>query len=147
VLLLKLAHILLAVIALGGSLTFPLWRQHAERAPAQLAFTLRGIRWVDRRVVIPAYALQLVTGLWLAVAGGIPLTAGWLIASIALYAFATAVGIVVLGPAGRRQLALIASGAIATPEYARLDRRTRTWELVAVASIVGILGLMVLKPF
>jgi len=98
-------------------------------------------------VVIPAYALQLATGLWLAVAGGIPLTAGWLIASIALYIFATALGIAVLGPAGRRQLALIASGAVATPEYARLDRLTRTWELVAVASIVGILGLMVLKPF
>lgn len=145
--LLKLAHVLLALIALGGSLTFPIWRRRAMGAPDQVAFTLRGIRWIDRRVVIPAYALQLVTGLALAVAGGIPLSAGWLVASLALYAFATAVGIAVLGPAGRRQLALIESGAIGTPEYARLDRRTRSAEMAAVASIVAIAGLMVLKPF
>ena len=146
-LLLRLAHILLAVVALGGSLTFPIWRRRAERSPDQLAFTLRGIRWIDRRVVIPAYFLQLVTGVVLAGGGGIPLTAGWLVASIALYLGATAIGIAVLGPAGRRQLALIDSGATATAEYGRLDRLTRRAELVAVGAIVAIAGLMVLKPF
>lgn len=146
-LLLKAAHVLLAVIALGGSLTFPIWRRRAELAPDQLAFTLRGIRWIDRRVVIPAYALQLVTGVALALAGGIPLTAGWLVASVALYAGAMAIGIAVLGPAGRRQLALVDSGDTATAEYRRLDRLTRRAELVAVAAVVAIAGLMVLKPF
>ena len=146
-LLLRAAHVLLGVIALGGSLTFPIWRRRAELAPDQLAFTLRTIRWIDRRVVIPAYALQLVTGVALALAGGIPLTAGWLVASVALYLGATAIGLAVLGPAGRRQLALIDGGATATAEYGRLDRLTLRAELVAVGAIVAIFGLMVLKPF
>ena len=76
--LLRLVHILLGIVALGGSITFPIWRARAEASPGQLAFTVRTIRWIDRQIVIPAYALQLVTGIVLALGGGIPLTTGWI---------------------------------------------------------------------
>jgi uncharacterized membrane protein len=145
--LLKLVHVLLAIIALGGSLTFPIWRRRARSAPEEGAFTLRTIRWIDRRIVIPAYALQLVTGIALAIGGGIPLTTGWIALSLALYLFATVIGIAVLGPAGRRQLALLTAGANGTAEYARLAATTSAAETAAVLSIVAIAALMVLKPF
>jgi uncharacterized membrane protein len=145
--LLKLVHVLLAIIALGGSLTFPIWRRRARSAPVAAAFTLRTIRWIDRRIVIPAYALQLVTGIALAIGGGIPLTTGWIALSLALYLFATVIGIAVLGPAGRRQLALLTAGANGTAEYTRLAVTTSAAETAAVLSIVAIAALMVLKPF
>jgi uncharacterized membrane protein len=147
VVLLKLAHVLLAIVALGGSLTFPVWRRRAEASPEQLAFTIRSIRWMDSRIVIPAYALLALTGVALAVAGAIPLTAGWLVLSIALYALATVIGLFVLGPTGKRQLALLASGSGGSVEYARVARSTRLAELVAVACLALIAVLMVLKPF
>ena len=144
---LRLAHVVLAIVALGGSLTFPVWRRRAEASPDQLAFTIRSIRWIDSRVVIPAYALLALTGVALAVAGAIPLTAGWLVTSIALYVFATAIGFFVLGPAGREQLALLARGSIGSSEYARVAARARRAELVAVLCLAAIAILMVLKPF
>jgi uncharacterized membrane protein len=144
---LTLAHVLLAIVALGGSLTFPFWRRRAEASPEQLAFTVRTIRWIDRRVVIPAYLLLLATGLALAVGRGIALVTGWLAVSVALYAFALAIGFVVLGPAGRRQLALLGAGAMATPEYGRLSRRVSRAELIAVSCMATIAVLMILRPF
>lgn len=145
--LLKLVHVLLAIVALGGALTFPVWRWRARATPEAATFTLRTIRWIDRRIVIPAYALQLVTGIGLAIGGGIPLTSGWIALSLALYLFATVVGIAVLGPVGRRQLALLAAGASGTPEYAQLASTARTAETAAVLSVAAIVALMVLKPF
>lgn len=144
---LRLAHVLLAIVALGGSLTFPVWRRRAEASPEQLAFTIRTIRWIDGRVVIPAYALLAVTGIVLAVGGAIPLTAGWLVVSVALYLFATAIGFFVLGPAGKRQLELLAAGTTGNADYARVAGRARGAELAAVLCIAIVAVLMVLKPF
>ena len=60
---LRLLHILLAIVAVGANLTYALWLRQAERDPAHLAYTIRGIRWIDRHVANPAYALLLLTGL------------------------------------------------------------------------------------
>ena len=67
---LRLLHILLAIVAVGANLTYALWLRQAERDPAHLAYTIRGIRWIDRHVANPAYALALL------LIGGLTYTAG-----------------------------------------------------------------------
>lgn len=139
-------HLLLAIVSVGLTLSFPLWRARADRVPEARAFTIRTIRRIDRTVVIPAYALQLPTGIALAVGGGIPLASGWLVVGTALYLAAAAIGALVLGPLGRRQLALLDAGT-AGDGYAALARRVAVTEAVVGAMLVAVVALMVLKPF
>lgn len=144
---LRVAHVLLAVVAVGGNLTYALWLRLAEREPEHLAFTIRGIRWIDRRVANPAYALLLVTGLALALAGGVPLTRGWLALALALYATAALVGVLVFGPVVRRELAALERDGPTDPEYLRRRSQAALLGVVTTAIVLAILMLMVLKPF
>ena len=144
---LKLVHVFLAVFAVGANLTYALWLRRAEREPEHLAYTIRGIRWIDRRFANPAYALLLITGLSLAVLGDIPLARGWLLASLALYLAAVVLGLFVWAPLARRQLAAVERGGAADAEYQRLRRDSARLGVVTTAIVLGILALMVTKPF
>ncbi len=55
--LLRFAHVLLAIVAIGANLTYALWRRFGERHPEHLAYTIRGIRAIDRRAANPASLL------------------------------------------------------------------------------------------
>ena len=145
--LLKLAHVLLAVVAIGANLTYGLWLSVAERETEHLAFTIRGIRWIDRRVANPAYVLLAVTGVVLVLVGGFPLTSGWLIAAVALYLAAAALGYLVFGPVVRDELAALERGGTGDPEYLRCRGQARLLGVVTTAMVLAILVLMVTKPF
>jgi uncharacterized membrane protein len=143
--LLRLLHVLLAVLAVGGNLTYVLWLRHAEREPEHLAFTIRGIRRIDRTVANPAYALLLVTGLAIVFTTGQP-WAPWLVTAVAIYVAAAAIGYFVFGPVVRRELAAFERGGVGDPEYRRLRGHARTLSWVTTAMVLAILALMVLKP-
>jgi uncharacterized membrane protein len=144
--LLKLAHVLLAFIAIGSSLTYALWLRLGERDPEHLAYTIRGIRAIDRRIANPAYALLLVTGLAMALASGIPFTQPWLALAIAIYLAAAALGYFVFGPVVRGELAALERGGTGDPVYLRLRGRARTLGVATTAMVITILALMVVKP-
>lgn len=143
---LKLAHVLLAIVAVGANLTFPLWIRLAERDPAHLRFTLLGIRWLDRYVAIPAYGLLALTGLALAVLGGFPLTKAWLAVSIALYAGVAVLGFAVYRPVARARVAALDGGSSGDLAYRRARRQARALDSLVIAAVLVILALMVLKP-
>lgn len=145
-LLLKLVHILLAILAIGANLTYALWLRLGEREPEHLAYTIRAIRAIDRRVANPAYALLLVTGLGMALVSGIPLSQAWLLLAIAIYLAAAALGYFVFGPVVRGELAALERGGTDDPEYLRQRDRARTLEVVTTAMVLTILGLMVVRP-
>ncbi|MEX2047546.1 MAG: DUF2269 family protein [Chloroflexota bacterium] len=145
--LLKFAHVLLAVVAIGGNLTYALWLRLGEREPEHLAYTIRGIRTIDRRVANPAYALLFVTGIALMVVTGIPLTTPWLAAAIAIYAAAAILGYFVFGPVVRRELAALERGGAQDPEYLHWRGRARTLGIITTTMVTVILALMVTKPF
>ncbi len=145
--LLTFTHVLLAVVAIGGNLTYALWLRLGERDPEHLAYTIRGIRAIDRRVANPAYALLLVTGIGLVIATGIPLTTGWLALAIAIYVLAAILGYFAFGPVVRRELAALERGGVADPEYLHWQGRARALGIVTTSMVLVILALMVTKPF
>lgn len=145
-LLLKLAHVLLAVLAIGANLTYALWLRLGEREPEHLPYTIRGIRAIDRRVTNPAYALLLVTGLAMALLSGIPLTQMWLMLAIAIYVAAAVLGYFVFGPVVRSELVALERGGARDSEYFRLRGRARTLGVITTAMVLTILALMVVKP-
>lgn len=144
--LLKFAHVLLAIVAIGGNLTYALWLRLGEREPEHLAYTIRGIRAIDRRVANPAYALLFVTGIALVLVTGIPLATPWLAAAIAIYVAAALVGFFVFGPVVRAELAALERGGVTDPEYVRRRAQARVLGLATTVMVLAILALMVLKP-
>ena len=145
--LLLLAHVLLALITIGGNLTNTLWLRLGEREPEHLAYTIRGIRAIDRAVANPAYALLFVTGIALVLVTGTPLTTGWLAVAIAIYVAAAILGYFVFGPVVRAELAALERDGVDAPEYLRRRSQARSLAIVTTTMVLVILALMVAKPF
>lgn len=121
--------------------------QRARRDPAHVAFTMRTIRWLDRTVAVPAYAVVLVSGLAMVSLGIARLTDRWLILALALYVVIAVLGGAVFGPVVRAQLAAFERGGVADPDYLRHERRANRLAWLTIAGTLVILFLMVFRPF
>jgi len=145
-LVLKLVHVALAIVAIGGTLTYAMWLGLAERQPEHLVFTIRGIRAIDRRIANPAYGLLLVTGVAMILVSGVPLTQPWLLAALAIYVAAALLGFFVFGPVVRGELAALERGGVEDHDYPRMRGQARALSVVTTAMVLTILALMVLRP-
>ena len=62
ILLLKLVHVLAAIVAVGSNVTYAFWLNRAGREQGRLLFALQGVRALDRRIANPAYIVLGITG-------------------------------------------------------------------------------------
>ncbi|MBI2324392.1 MAG: DUF2269 family protein, partial [Chloroflexi bacterium] len=108
--LLQVAHVVLAAIAVGTNLCFPIWTYLAQHDGTSLAFTLRAVRWVDRWVTIPAYLLTAVSGIALVAVEHVDPLALWISGSTALFVVLMGLGFVLYRPVSRLRLAAAARG-------------------------------------
>ncbi len=136
---------MLAVVAVGTNLSFPIWVGLAEREASALAFTLRAVRSVDRAVTIPAYVLTAATGFVLVALEGVPWSAAWIVGSIALFALLMGIGVVLYRPVSRERLAALAGG-VADPSYRSAARRAAALDAAILGAALAILVLMVVRP-
>ncbi len=143
-LLLKLVHVLAAIVAVGSNLTYVAWLRTSD--PAHVAFAVRGVRRLDRTVANPAYAVLLVTGVLMVWTGAFSFSEHWIQAAIVLYALTALLGIVVFAPAIRRQLAE-ADADPTSAAYRAAARRSTALGWVTIAVVLTIVFLMVVKPF
>lgn len=143
---LKLVHVLSAIVAVGANVTYAFWLRLAGHDRERLLFAIEGIRWIDRRVANPAYAVLLVTGVLMVLAGAYSFETGWIAASLALFVLVAIVGIALFAPAIRRQLAE-AERDPTSPAYAAAAARTTRLGLATTAAVLVIVVLMVTKPF
>jgi uncharacterized membrane protein len=144
-LLLKLVHIASAIVAVGANVTYAIWMSRAHRDRDHLVFVIETIRFLDRRLALPAYVLVLITGIAMVARGAYSFTTGWIAAAIALYFVAVVVGIVAFGPTVRRQLAE-ARRDPSSPAYVDLAQRNQRLTVVTIVVVAAIVVLMVTKP-
>lgn len=148
---LKVLHVLSATILFGTGIGIAFFKWTADRSR-----NVEAIKVVSERVVLadwtftaPAVVLQALTGIMLARTAGFPLTSGWLLHAIVLYAIAGACWLPVVWLQIRmRDLARTAARA-QSPLDARYWRYARIWFWLGVpgfSAVVGIFALMVLKP-
>ncbi len=142
---LKVAHTLFAIVAVGTNVSFPIWTRLAERERSALAFTLTGVRFVDRWVTIPSYLLTALTGIALVVADRIPFSLAWVWISLVLFAFLMVLGFGPYRPLSRTRLALARAG-VPGPDYRRADRRIDLLDGGIIGAAVLITVLMVMRP-
>ena len=146
ILILKLIHVLAAIVAVGSNVTYAFWLNRAARDQNRLLFALNSIRALDSRVANPAYIVLGITGPAMVLAGAFSFTQGWIAVSIVLYIGVAVLGIAVFAPAVRRQIGEAERDAT-TPEYEQAARRTMQLGLLTTAVALVIVALMVTKPF
>jgi uncharacterized membrane protein len=150
-------HVLGAILGLGTNLTYGLIAAVGDRAGgASRTFSLRLIEQLDRRLANPAYVAQLLTGLLLVWLLELNLfETSWLLLALALYLGVALTGILVYGPALRRQVELAERLEVAGPgdgdpalaaSYAGAARRSNVLGIAVTLAVVLIVVLMVAKP-
>jgi uncharacterized membrane protein len=146
VLLLKLVHILAAIVAVGSNVTYAFWLARAGRDRDKLLFTIEGIQRLDSRIANPAYVLVLLTGLGMVALGAFSFTTGWILAAIVLYIALVVIGIAFFAPAVKRQLEE-AQRDPTSSAYTAAANRSNAFGIGTLVVVLVIVFLMVTKPF
>ncbi|MDQ3991864.1 MAG: DUF2269 domain-containing protein [Actinomycetota bacterium] len=143
---LKFLHILLVAIAVGFNASYGILLARAARQPEHEPHVLRTVKFLDDRFANPAYALLLVTGVFMVLVGPWTFRTFWIAASIGLWVVVAAVGLLAYTPALRRQIALIEEKGPGDPEYRAAATRSTLIGIALAVPVLVIVGLMVFKP-
>jgi uncharacterized membrane protein len=143
---LKVAHILLAIVAVGFNFSYGILIGRAAREPEHLRHVLGTVKVLDDRFATPAYGLLLVVGLAMVFIGPWDITDLWILLSLALYVALVIIGAALYTPTLRRQIAALDERGAASTEYGALHARGNQLGAVLGALVVVIVALMVLKP-
>ena len=144
-LLLKVVHVLAAIVAVGANVTYAFWLSWAGRDRERLIWSIEGVRRLDRKFANPGYIVVLITGISMVITGGYRFAQGWISAAIALYILTAIVGIAAFAPAIRRQLAE-AEADPGSEAYEAAARRVNLLGGLTTAIVGAIVFLMVTKP-
>ncbi len=145
-LLLKFIHIAAAITAVGANITYGVWNARAASEPAHVGFALKGIKFLDDRIANPAYGMLLLTGALMLIVGHWSIASLWIIAALVLFAVLIVVAVRVYTPLLKSQIRLVDAGDTSSPEFARLERRSRIVGPMIGLVVVLILVMMVFKP-
>jgi len=147
----KLLHILSAILLFGTGLgtAFHGMASNLSRDVRAIAVANRNVVLADWLFTTPTVIIQPVTGIWLALGEGWPISTRWIVLSLVLYALAGACWVPVVWLQIRmRRIAddAVARGTGLPPLYRRYFRIWFALGFPAFAAMIGIVALMVLKP-
>lgn len=145
VLVVKLVHVLSAIVAVGANVTYTFWLARAGRDQDRLVWTIGGIRRLDGAIANPAYVLLLITGVLMVVGGLVSFQTSWIVAALVLYVALVIVGGALYSPALKRQLTE-AELDPTSAGYAAAARRSNVFGILTLVIVLVIVSLMVLKP-
>jgi uncharacterized membrane protein len=145
-LLVKVVHVLAAIVAVGANVTYAFWLHRAERDRERLIWSIEGVRRLDRKFANPGYIVVLISGIAMVLTGGYRFDQGWIATAIVLYVLTAILGIGAFAPAIRRQLAEAETDP-ASEAYAAAARRVNLLGRLTTAIVALIVFLMVTKPF
>jgi len=148
---LKVLHITSVVLFLGNIITGVFWKVHADRTgdPKLMAHALDGIIRSDRVFTMPGVFAIIITGVWLAIEGGLPLLrTDWIWQSLILFAISGVLFGTQVAPLQKKMHALAqqaAGGAPLSPDYQRFSTRWGVTGGLATLTPLLAVVLMVLK--
>lgn len=138
-------QIVLLIVATGANGTYAIWLQRGIANQDVLPFVLKGIKFIDDRMVRPAYVLLLITGI------GLFLTAedsqsAWTLLAVILWFVILVLGFAGYSPTLRKQIALAESAGADSNEYKSAAWRGTFIGIVAGLIVLFIIYLMVFQP-
>ena len=148
---LKFAHVIGAAVLLGtgAGIAFFMLLAHRDGRPQVVAGVARIVVIADFLFTATAVVAQPVTGVWLALHVGYPLTEGWILLSVFLYLLTGAFWLPVVWMQIRmRDLAAAAArdGAPLPVDYHRLFWLWFAFGFPAFGAVLAIFWLMIQRP-
>ena len=145
-LLLKVVHVIAAIVAVGANVTYAFWLRRAGTADRErLVFTVETIHKLDNLIATPAYVVVLLTGLGMVISGAFSFETRWIQVAIGLYVLVVVLSIVGHAPALRRQLAEAKLDPTSVAYQAAASRGNALGNVILVLVLL-IVVLMVTKP-
>ncbi|MDE1461450.1 DUF2269 family protein [Spartinivicinus poritis] len=150
-LLLKLVHIISSTLLFGTGLgtAFYMWRADRSQNLNTIAITSQNVVLADWLFTTPAVIIQPVTGIWMLLLVGLPLTTSWVMASLVLYVITGLCWIPVVYI--QIKIAKLAKAAVSENQplpvtYRKLMTCWYSLGWPAFISVMAIFYLMVFKP-
>lgn len=143
--LLKLVHVLAAIVAVGTNVTYFVWLSSARKHPEEAPHVLPGLKALDTRLANPAYVVLPITGILMVLDADLGFTTFWIATAIGLYVALAVIAGAYFSPSLRRQ-AELAAAAAKPSSYQRAARPTTVAGVVTMVPVAAILYLMVVKP-
>jgi uncharacterized membrane protein len=139
-------HILAAIVAVGFNISYAVWIIRARSNPGNVAFALKGVKFMDDRIANPAYGVLLLTGLLMMYLGHYSITTLWIDVALILFVVLILVAALVYTPALREQVKLAEAGDTSSSEFMRLGTRGQIAGQALGLLVLVILAMMVFKP-
>jgi len=144
-------HILSSTLLFGTGLgiAFFMWRAHRRGDPRVIAETARTVVIADACFTAPAVVMQLLSGLWLMHALGIPYSVFWIKSALILFVVVGVCWLPVLWLQARARNLACAAVRADTPLPAAYHCAMRWWFWLGWPAFIGVIGifwLMVMKP-
>ena len=141
------AHILGAVIWVGGAVSIQLMALRAGRADdaTEVPRLLRHFEALGRWLYLPASLVILLTGAFMAIQRW-SLGQPWIAVAIGLWVLSAVAGAAYLSPRAKRAAALYESEGPMSPAARAITQRLFLVSRLELVSFAVIIGLMVFKP-
>jgi uncharacterized membrane protein len=143
---LEYVYILLLIAAIGPNVTYAVWIQRAMADRAALPFTLKGIKVLNDRVVLPATALLLIAWIAMALTAGQSILTPWILLVLILWLVVFLVGIFAYSPTLNQQITLAESAGADSNEYKSVAWRGTLLGIAIGVVVLVIIFLMVFEP-
>jgi len=146
---LKTAHILLAILWLGGAMTFQLLaiRVLKENPPTRLVAFTRDTEAIGMKVFLPASLVLLVAGILMVLdAPGIDFTDAWIVIGLGGFVSTIIIGAGFLGPESGRLGTLIEQKGDTDPEVVQRISRILMIARIDLLILLAVAVNMVIKP-
>ena len=149
-LIIKLIHVIAAIIFLGNITLGFFWKSRAEKLNdrQRLAETFGSIIKADRLFTMPAVTVLLIFGIGSAQMYGYNLvTTGWIFWSIVLYVISGAAFMIRVVPLQKKILSLTSDeNKFSVDQYKNLSSKWNLWGTIATITPWIAVILMILKP-
>ncbi len=149
-LILKLIHVLAAIVFLGNITVGPFWKVRAERTeePQKIIDTFKGIIKADRYFTMPGVTILIIFGVGAALHGGYNLIeTGWVFWSIILLLISMVAFMARVVPIQKKIVALSEDPEkFNWEEYKKLSKQWDVWGSVGTLAPYVAVVLMVIKP-
>jgi hypothetical protein len=132
-------YLILLIVAIGPNVTSAIWIQRATVNREALPFTLKTIKVINNRIVLPAVGLALITWVAMVYLSGQSLLIPWVLLTAVFWLAAFLLGLFGYTPALRKQIALAKSIGGDSDEY-----RSAAWRGTIIGIAIGVIALMII---
>jgi uncharacterized membrane protein len=148
-LIIKYVHIISATVLFGTGMgtAFHGFMNGLGRHIPTVMTANRNVVLADWLFTTPAAIIQPITGVWLALEYGYPLTSGWIVASFALYLLVGACWLPVVWLQVQMHRMARDAHAAGTALPDRYERYARIWFLLGIPAFTAMLGIFYLMIF